>query len=119
MEKEQHLAVVSKKIDAYVQDLLPNDAGPVTANRLRWVVEQVATVAFNQGMLYALTSLLTVNQVAQRLKLSPRRVRAIARSRQRQGIPVGWQVSGSRLWLFGPEDLEWLQPDPRYRRKEK
>lgn len=54
--------------------------------------------------------LLTTNEVAERMGVSPRRVRALAQSRK-----VGQQVAGA--WLFRLEDLVRLQPDTRYRQR--
>lgn len=54
--------------------------------------------------------LLTTAEVAGRLGISPRRVRALATRRE-----VGEVVGGVRL--FRPDDVGRLQPDPRYRRK--
>lgn len=55
--------------------------------------------------------LLTTDEVAGRLSVSPRRVRALAARRE-----VGQRVGGA--WLFSPDDVERLRPDKRYRRKQ-
>jgi excisionase family DNA binding protein len=54
--------------------------------------------------------LLTTDEVAERLGVTPRRVRALAARRE-----VGKRIGGA--WLFRLEDLQLLQPDPRYKRK--
>lgn len=117
MDKNSHLSIVEQEITKSIEALVPNGAGPVTDRRLRREFDQVAQVAFREGASYALGSLLTVEDVAERLHVSTRRVRAIARNRQERGFPVGWQVPGTSQWLFRPEDLDQLAPDEKYRRK--
>lgn len=117
MDKNTHLSIVNQEIDKSIEALVPNGAGPVTDRRLRRELDQVAQVAFREGASYALGNLLTVEDVAEQLHVTTRRVRAIARNRQERGFPVGWQVPGTSQWLFRPEDLEQMQPDTRYQRK--
>lgn len=111
------LEMVDREIEQAISSLLPHGAGPTTDTRLRHHMKHIATVAFNRGASYTLTSLMTVEEVAIRLNVSTRRVRAIARNRQERGFPVGWQVPGTSQWLFRPEDLDQLTPDTKYRRK--
>lgn len=116
MDKQAHMQIVDNQIDQGIAALVPNGAGPVTDRRLRREMDQVAQVAFREGEHYALSNLLTVEEVAERLNVTPRRVRAIARNRH-QRFGLGWQVPGTCQWLFRPEELEHLAPDERYRRK--
>ena len=117
MDRQSHISIVEQEITKSIDALVPNGAGSVTDRRLRRELDQVAQVAFREGASYALGSLLTVEDVAERLHISGRRVRAIARNRQERGFPVGWQVPGTSQWLFRPEDLDQLTPDEKYRRK--
>jgi len=117
MDRKSHYSIVEQEISQAIDALLPYGAGPTTDRRVRHHMDHVAQVAFQEGASYALASLLTVEQVAEQLHISGRRVRAIARNRQERGFPVGWQVPGTSQWLFRPEDLERLTPDEKYRRK--
>lgn len=53
-------------------------------------------------------SMMTSEEVAVLLRISPRRVRAKALSLKRRGIKVGWQVPGTSHWLFLNDDLKTL-----------
>jgi hypothetical protein len=57
-----------------------------------------------------LAGLLTAEDVAAQLNVSARRVRALATTRG-----VGTHILNG--WVFTAEDVELLQPDPKYRRK--
>ena len=118
MDKQAHLSIVTQQIDREIGTLLPHGAGSVTDRRLRHHMEQIAEVAFREGQSYVLLSLMTVEDVADRFAITPRRVRAIARNRH-QRFGIGWQVPGTSQWLFRPEELEHLAPDVTRRRKDK
>jgi hypothetical protein len=108
MERSAHQQVIDERISGAVEALLPLGSGTATAHRLETVLRQVAQVAFREGESHALLSLLTVEDVAAQLGVTPQRVRAIARARQHLGI--GWQVPGSKTWLFRPHEVELLRP---------
>jgi len=99
-------------IDKALDDLF-GDLADATLSRqhvehvLRTLAQRVATDAANA----ALMSLLTTQDMAHRLFVSARRVRALARARG-----VGRQVSRG-TWLFRPEDEERLRPGPPGRRR--
>ena len=116
MNKDEHYQIVENDIKKYVSSLLPHGAGAITDHRLRHALEQVAQRAFQQGESYALSSLLTVGDVAEILNVSPRRVRAIAKNRHER-FGVGWQVPGTNQWLFKPEEIGQLRPDEKYQPK--
>lgn len=116
MDKQAHMQLVTNQIDQAIDALVPNGAGPVTDRRLRDQMEKVAAVAFREGQHYVLTSLLTVEDVAEKFNVTPRRVRAIAQNRHER-FGIGWQVPGTNQWLFRPEELEHLAPDVTRRRK--
>ena len=117
MNKQQYWSTVEQDIENYINSLLPHGVGMLSDNRLGHVLNQVAQKAFRQGENYALMSLLTVDDVAEMLEISPRRVRAIAKNRHER-FGIGWQVPGTNQWLFRPEEIEQLQPDEKYRKKE-
>lgn len=77
--------------------------------RLRTALSQVAQVAFSAGESYALTSLMTVDEVAEQLGVSVRRVRAIAKIKHEQ-FGIGYQVPHTSQWLFRPSEIESLRP---------
>jgi len=117
MEKrQQHESVVNDTIARQMEALFPLGAGQASSGRVEHALRQVAERAFQVGGSYALLSLLTVEDVAGILHVSPRRVRALARQRHTR-FGVGWQVPGTSQWLFRPEEIEQLRPDERYRRK--
>lgn len=118
MDKEYHQEIVNNQIDAFLDSLFPRGEGHISRHQVGHVVRQVATRAFSEGGNYALASLLTVEDVAERFGVTPRRVRALARNRHER-FGIGWQVPGTNQWLFRPEELEKLQPNDRYRRKAK
>lgn len=60
--------------------------------------------------------LLTTREVAKLLGISVRRVQALARERHAR-LGIGWQVPGTRTWLFRPEEVELLRPGPPGRPK--
>ena len=62
-----------------------------------------------------LFSLKTVDDVAEIYRVTPRRIRALAKARRERGFPVGWQVPGTNQWLFLPDEVEQLQPGPHGR----
>jgi hypothetical protein len=108
VDRAAHQQIIDDRINDLVDTLLPNGAGTLTSHRLQYALSTVAQVAFSQGESYALLSLLTVEDVAARLGVTPQRVRAIAKARHHLGI--GWQVPGSRTWLFRPQEVELLRP---------
>ena len=81
----------------------------MSETRLRTALSQVAQVAFSAGESYALTSLLTADDVAAQFNVSVRRVRAIAKIKHEQ-FGIGWQVTGTSQWLFRPSEIESLRP---------
>ncbi len=117
MDKTSHYSIVEQAIARALGVMFPDGAGTTTQHRVSYHLEQIAQIAFRQGESYALMSLLTVEDVAERFGITPRRVRAIARNRQTRFGNLGWQVPGTNQWLFRPEELEQLRPDERYRRK--
>ncbi len=88
-------------------------AATVTTHRLETVLTRLAQRVRQQTQDAVLTSLLTADDVAERLGVTPRRVRAIAKARP----GTGWQVPGTSQWLFTPDEIEQLQPNVKYRRK--
>ncbi|HHW13514.1 MAG TPA: hypothetical protein GXX28_01100 [Firmicutes bacterium] len=109
MDRTAHQQVINDRISGAVEALLPHGTGTVTAHRLEKVLRDVAEVAFREGESYALLSLLTVDDVARELGVTPARVRALAKARHDR-FGIGWQVPGSRTWLFRPEEIELLRP---------
>jgi predicted naringenin-chalcone synthase len=59
-----------------------------------------------------LSSLRTVDDVASRYQITPRRVRAIVQALHERGERVGYQLPGTSQWLFLPEEVELLEPGP-------
>jgi hypothetical protein len=116
MDKNTHEQIVEREIQKALDAMFPYGAGRATHTHVRHWLETVGKVAFGQGGDYALMSLLTVEDVAEKFNVTPRRVRAIAKNRHER-FGVGWQVPGTNQWLFRPEEMDILEPDEKYRRK--
>ena len=109
MNEKSTRSLYEHRINNLVESLLPNGAGTISATRLQTALSQVAQVAFSAGSDYALMSLLTVDDVADQLGVSVRRVRAIAKIKHEQ-FGIGYQVPGTNQWLFRPSEIESLRP---------
>lgn len=109
MNEQSAIAIYQQKIDQYTQSLLPNGAGNITETKFRHAMNNVAQTAFSVGQDYALLSLLTVDDVAEQLGVSVRRVRAIAKIKHEQ-FGIGFQVPNTAQWLFRPSEIESLRP---------
>ena len=97
-------------IDAMLDSLLPNGAGYLTAERLRWALEQVAASAYVEGRNDALISLRTVADAAEAWGVSRQRANVhIQRLHARYG--VGMRV-GAGLWLLTREEIAAHLPGP-------
>jgi hypothetical protein len=99
MDKQSHWQIVRGTIDKFA-----GESGLLSPPFVKHALEQTAQVAFNEGQSYAISSLLTTEQMAERLLVSTRRVRALAKSRN-----IGWQISRG-VWLFQPDDVGKLRP---------
>lgn len=119
MDEKSARSIYESEIENQVNSLLPYGTGPITDRRLRHAMEIVAKRAFQQGESYALLSLMDIEQalflVNQRLvadgrkPISKRRLQAIAREKHDR-FGVGYQVTGTRAWLFRPMEIESLMP---------
>jgi len=116
MEKEIFEQIIEQEIQKAMDTMFPYGEGRTTYARAKHWLDTISKIAFSQGGTYALTSLLTVEDVAERFGITPRRVRAIAKNRHER-FGIGWQVPGTNQWLFRPEELDSLEPDEKYRRK--
>jgi hypothetical protein len=98
-----------------MSDTMTEPRSNTSHHRVEWALKQLGTRAFQIGRRYALTSLLTTEDVAEKYGIGTRRVRAIAAVKHaRYGI--GFQTPRGD-WLFTPEEIENLAPDVKYRRK--
>lgn len=99
----------NQKIQTLIDSLLPYGAGPITEHRLRFALDQVAQTAFTAGKSYALMNLLTAEEVAEELGVSPRRMRALIKTRHER-FATGRQVG--KTWMIHRDELESLRPGP-------
>lgn len=111
MNKNEYLSIVKSEIDKSIDALIPYGAGTVTETRLRHVLDKIGEIAFREGQGYALGSLMTIEDAANLIGVSPRRMRAIAKDRHER-FGVGYQIAGTNTWLFRPEEIESLRPGP-------
>lgn len=109
MNEQSTRSLYEQRINTLIASLLPNGAGTISETRLRTALSQTAQVAFSAGESYALMSLMTVDDVAEKLGVSVRRVRAIAKIKHEQ-FGIGYQVPNTAQWLFRPSEIESLRP---------
>jgi excisionase family DNA binding protein len=109
MNENDARGLYNDRINRMVDSLLPNGAGPMTEHRLRHALDQVAQVAFSAGRSYALTNILTVEQAAEEIGVSRRRMAEIIRTRHDR-FGTGMRVG--RSWLIHRDEIESLRPGP-------
>lgn len=109
MDEQFARSLYEQEINNQVNIFLPNGTGSITEISFRHALNMVGMRAFTSGESYALTSLLTADDVADRLGVSVRRVRALAKVRHEQ-FGIGYQVPGTSQWLFMPSEIESLRP---------
>ena len=107
MDKKSLMGDVEFHIENLITSLLPHGAGGITDFRLRSAMLEVANKAFEAGKTYALFNLLTADQAAAEIGVSPRRMRAIIKARHER-FGVGMQFGKS--WLIHRDELESLKP---------
>ena len=88
--------------------MFPHGEGRTTKARVEHALQMVKLVAFEQGRVYALTSLLTSKDLAELFGVTERRVRAIAQAKHEQ-FGIGYKTPRGD-WLFAPEEIESLRP---------
>lgn len=115
MNKETYTSIIEQEIQKAMDAMFPHGAGQTTHAHVKHWLDTISKIAFSQGEMYALMSLLTVQDVAEQFDISPRRVRAIAKNRHER-FGIGWQVPGTNQWLFRPEELNVLEPEEKYRK---
>ncbi len=109
MDEQSARSLYEQQINKSIESLLPNGAGTITETKLRHVLDNVAQTAFSAGESYALTSLLTVNDVAELFGVDVSRIRAIAKQKHKQ-FGIGYQIPNTNQWLFRPSEIESLRP---------
>ena len=108
MDRKSAEAMVTRDIENMLNAHSPNHT-PITRQRLELALPKLCHQAFEAGRLYALSSLLTVDDVASILHASPQRIRTIARAKHAQ-LGIGARIGGQ--WFFTPEEVESLRPGP-------
>lgn len=104
---------VNDRIENAVEQLTPGGViRPVSPERLRTVLTQLAVYVRDDTANNVLLSLLTVQDIAEELGVSVRRVKAMARHRHER-FGVGWQVPGTNQWLFRPDEVDVFRSDLR------
>jgi hypothetical protein len=109
VNRESHEGIVNQAVDQAIAAMFPDGAGRATPARVEHHLRQIAHVAFEQGRLYALLNLLTVEDIAARFNVSTRRVRTLIAERHAR-LAIGYQITGTRQWLITPEEVESLRP---------
>jgi len=109
MDEQSARSLYHQKIQNMIDSLLPFGAGPITDHRLRFALEQVAQTAFSAGKSYGLMNLLTADEAAVELDVSPRRMRAIIKLRHER---FGTGRQAGKVWLIHRDELDALRPGP-------
>jgi hypothetical protein len=100
--------IVTDKINSCLEMLFPHDAGE-HYSIIKKCLNDVAAVAYREGENSTLMFLLSSKDVAERLGITDRRVRAIAQ-KINERFSVGWKVPGTETWLFKESEIELLRP---------
>jgi len=104
---------IARLVANATNDLLGGqEARTVSRVRASSVLADLAQRIATESRETALLSLLNTEDMAARLDVSARRVRALAKARN-----IGWQVSRG-TWVFTPDDVERLRPGPAGRRRQ-
>lgn len=115
MDETSHRQIVERQIEQALEHLFPQGAGP-RYQLTEHLLQQVADVAWREGQSYILLNLKTIQDVAETYGISERRARALAAERHAR-FGIGYQVPGTRAWLFQPEEIASLAPGPQGWRK--
>ncbi|MFA5836190.1 MAG: helix-turn-helix domain-containing protein [Bellilinea sp.] len=110
MDENSARSLYEQKIQVMIDSLLPYGAGSITDHRLRLALNQIAKTAFSAGKSYALLNLLTAEQAAEEIGISPRRMRALIKTRHDR-FGAGMQFGKS--WLIHRDELDALRPGPQ------
>jgi hypothetical protein len=97
---------ITRALDTLFGD---SEARTLTPDRVRRVMNDLAHYVVQETEHGVLFSLLTTQDVAERLDISERRVRARAKWLNERGQPVGWRVPGTVQWLFLPREVESIR----------
>jgi hypothetical protein len=108
MDEQSARSLYGQRIETLIESLLPNGAGTITESNFRHAMNTVAEIAFSSGQDYALSNLLTVNDLAELFGVNASRIRAIAKRHAEFG--VGWKIPKTNQWLFQPDEIEKLRP---------
>ena len=71
MDKTKHEVIIQDRIAREMEALFPLGEGRASSARVKRSLESVAAVAFREGQSYALSSLMTIDDVARELGVSP------------------------------------------------
>lgn len=106
MDKKIILDMLEQKIETLASSLLPDGAG-LTDVKLKHALHTIQQESFSAGISYALTNLLTADEAAAEIDVSPRRMRAIIKTRHER-LGIGMRFGSS--WLIQRDELGQLMP---------
>src|SRR5574343_807517 len=92
--------------------MFPYGTGQAPSHRVKHFLDTVAQVAWRTAEANVLLNLKTISDVAEHYGISERRARAIATERHER-FGVGYQVPGTKAWLFRAEEIANLAPGPQ------
>lgn len=95
--------------NVYYDELMIDGRTVITEQRLRRALENISQESFEIGREYALTNLMTTDQMAASVGVTVRRMQAIVKNRHDR-FGVGFQIRGKNPWIFTPEETEILRP---------
>ena len=103
--------MVQSEIELAIETLLKGrETGTVSATVARSIIGRAVQRIRAYERDSVLMGLMSTKDVAQYYGVSARRVRAKAQWLRQRGQPIGWQVPGTTVWLFGRHELEALAP---------
>jgi hypothetical protein len=111
MDEKTHRQIVDQQIERAIETMFPNGEGRVGRTLVERELHNVAQRAWTEGQAYVLLNLKMIEDVAETYHISTRRARALAAERHAR-FGIGWQVPGTKAWLFRPEEMASLAPGP-------
>lgn len=110
--------MVQSEIDSAVETLLKGrEVATVSAGSARSVFARAVQRIRAYERDSVLLGLMSTEDVAAHYGVTRRRIQAKVRWLRQRGHPVGWQIPGTRAWLFTRQELPNLAPLPAGRPK--
>ena len=116
MNRTEFDELVRSYMTNMLDQLFPHGVEVLRVKRINaeLLMERFAKLVEREARGYYLTNLYSVDDLAKKFGISGQRMRAIAQNRhERYGI--GMKINGG--WVWSIDEIEYLRPDERYRKK--